>query len=288
MADNGVLRLDLVDVGGKRLREAVDVMLTHQTSGRTSVVRAPAKRSIRVPGLSAGPLEVYRVNIDPPSYLAVGRFVGVPGGGNTLRAVFPVDPRKVRSVAFPDYADLAGDARRVLELSDKVLQFEGKTGGGLYEALDDIRRAGFLNIVTKAAATPLTNGRVVSTYLNAVTELRGDRFFVNVSKELREEVKNSATAGFFTAEPSGMHRPPEGFESAGSFKTMDHYGNLQLTFFSNGTDWVADIDIDDAKGLEHLFQVLRNELTDRPTHPYDIHEILVAHQALNPGYALKV
>ena len=47
-------------------------------------------------------------------------------------------------------------------------------------------------------------------------------------------------------------------------------------------------DIDDAAGLEHLFQVLRNELTGRPTHPYDIHEILIKHQMLDPGYELVV
>jgi hypothetical protein len=51
---------------------------------------------------------------------------------------------------------------------------------------------------------------------------------------------------------------------------------------------VADIDIDDAAGLEHVFQVVRNALSGRPTHPYDIHEILLAYQEIDPGYNLVV
>jgi hypothetical protein len=50
----------------------------------------------------------------------------------------------------------------------------------------------------------------------------------------------------------------------------------------------VDVDIDDAAGLGHVFQVLRNTLTGRPTHPYDIHEILVSYQQLDPGYRFVV
>jgi len=82
-----------------------------------------------------------------------------------------------------------------------------------------------------------------------------------------------------------LHHPPTGFAEAGSFKTPDHYGNLCLTFFMKGDDCVADIDIDDAGGLEHAFQVLRNKLSGHPTHPYNIHEILVGYQQLDPGYS---
>ena len=64
----------------------------------------------------------------------------------------------------------------------------------------------------------------------------------------------------------------------------DHAGNLQLSFFVNGNDYRADIDIDDANGFEHIFQVLRNKLSGKPTHPYNIHEILVGVQHLDPGY----
>ena len=52
-----------------------------------------------------------------------------------------------------------------------------------------------------------------------------------------------------------------------------------------GDECVADIDIDDAAGLQHVFQVVRNKLSGNPTHPYNIHEILIEHQHLDPGYS---
>jgi len=119
-------------------------------------------------------------------------------------------------------------------------------------------------------------------------ELRGDRFFAVVQKTLREEAKNAVHSNQFAAAGDVLHRPPDGFDHAGSFKSTDHFANLQLTFFAQGDQWMADIDIDDANGVEHLFQVLRNAITGRPTHPYEIHELLVSYQKLDPGYTLVV
>jgi hypothetical protein len=59
-----------------------------------------------------------------------------------------------------------------------------------------------------------------------------------------------------------------------------------MTFFVCEDKCIAEIDIDDAAGLAHVFQVMRNHLTGEPTHPYNIHEILMAHQNLDPGYDL--
>jgi hypothetical protein len=143
--------------------------------------------------------------------------------------------------------------------------------------------------LSKCERTPLLNGRTVLSYIEELLEIRGDRFFARVPKELREEVKNSVAEDFFKPVSGALHHPPAGFTSAGSFKTDDSYGNLQLTFFMKETgECVADIDIDDAAGIGHIFQVLRNKITGRPTHPFDIHEILVFHQKLDPGYRFLV
>jgi hypothetical protein len=290
MANLGDIRLELVDAGGSRIRESVDVMIRHLTTGRRLLVRnAPASKIIRIPDLSAAPDGLHLVEVDPPSYLSSGRFVNVRSDGPTrITMPFAIDAQKVREAVFPAYGALDDDGRRILAASDQVLGFEGRSAAALYDALDDLRRAGLLNILAKARATPLVNGRTVITYLEELKELRGDRFFARVPQELREETKQSAQEGLFDAAPDLLHHPPPGLTHAGSFKTRDHYGNLQLTFFAGGGDWVADVDIDDAGGLEHVFQVVRNELTGRPTHPYDIHDILVRHQHLEPGYALVV
>jgi hypothetical protein len=284
-----VLQLELLDVYGDPLGEKVDIILRHQVLSEVVKASASAAKVINIPGLRGDPQGLYRIEIDPPSYQYESQFLFMKASGITSRTfTFPIDPGKVKKVNFPAYTKLAAELRTMLESSDKVLSFEGKTGSTLYGALDDIRKAGMLNIVAKTGATPLTNGRNVLSYIQKLNEVRGDRFFAVVPKELREETKNSVSEGLFHPADQSLHHPPEGFSPAGSFKTPDHYGNLQLTFFMNGDDWVADIDIDDAAGLEHVFQVVRNKLSGQPTHPYNIHEILVGHQHIDPGYKFVV
>ena len=290
MAAEVKLQLELLNVYGKFLGEKVDVILRHQVLNETVKASVNATNKIQITGLRGAPQGLYRIEIDPPSYQYVSQFVPMKASGITpLSLTFPIDPGKVKKVNFPAFASklVSDDLRTLLENSDKVFSFEGKKGKELYDALDDIRRAGMLNIAAKTAATPLTNGRTVLSYIQRLSEIRGDPFFCAVPRELREETKNSVAEGLFDPADQSQHHPPEGFSHAGSFKTPDHYGNLQLTFFMRGDECVADIDIDDANGLEHIFQVLRNKLSGNPTHPYNIHEILVGYQHLDPGYTFQ-
>jgi hypothetical protein len=289
MDKDGQLRLKLLNVYGELLGESVDIILRHQNLTDNRVARAPASRRILIKDLYGAPQGLYRIEIDPPSYLPVSQFVNLKASGPTdLDVTFPIDPQKVKGVTFPGYQDLPDDLKKLLESSDNVFSFQGKNGEALYNALDDIRKAGLLNIFKKAANTRLSNGETVFPHLQRLNELRGDRFFAVTSKELREEAKNSVAEGLFHPVSELLHRPPEGFTKAESFKTPDHYGNLQLSFFARGDEWVVDVDIDNAAGLEHWFQVLQNALSGRPTHPYDIHEILVSYQQLDPGYRFVV
>jgi hypothetical protein len=295
MDRDGKLRLELLDVYGDFLQEKVDITLRNQDlTDNLRVADLDAGRQILIDNLIGPPRNRYLLQIDVPSYRPVSRFVAATSGEavEPRTLFFAVDPKKVISVDFPGYASLSAEARSLLEMSEKVLDFAGLKGEALYQKLDNIRRAGLLNIAAKTDRTRLSNGRTVLSYLGSepgeLSEIRGDRFFARVPKELREETKNSVPEEIFEPVPETLHHPPKGYSHAGSFKTLDRYGNLQLTFFAKGDDWMADIDIDDAAGLEHVFQVLRNSLTGRPTHPYDIHEILIRYQELDPGYRLRV
>ena len=289
MAADVKLQLELKNVYGKFLGEKVDVIFRHQVLSEVKKASVNATGPRAITGLQGAPQGRYRMEVDPPSYQYLSQFINMRASGTTsLSLTLPIDPGKVKRVEFQPYARLAGDLKLLLENSDKVLSFDGKKGQELYDSLDDIRKAGLLNIAVKTANTPLSNGRTVLSYIQKLNEVRGDRFFCVVPKELREETKNSVAEDLFRSVSGSLHHPPEGFSPAGSFKTPDHYGNLQLTFFMNGESCVADVDIDDAGGLEHVFQVLRNKLSGNPTHPYNIHEILVAHQKLDPGYTFVV
>jgi len=289
MAKDITLRLDVNDVYGEPIPEKIDIILRHQVLSEVSKASSNAGKKIDITGLRGTPQGLYRIEVDPPSYQYVSQFINMKASGITqLSLTLPIDPGKVKKVNFPSYAKLPKDLPPLLERSDKLLSFEGKKGKALYDAFDDIRRAGLLNIVAKARFTSLSNKKSVLSYVQELKELRGDRFFAVVPKELREETKNSVAGGVFHPVDGSLHHPPQGFSLAGSFKTPDHYGNLQLTFFMKGDDCVADIDIDDAGGLEHVFQVVRNKLSGEPTHPYNIHEILVSFQKIDPGYTFAV
>jgi len=289
MPSSPTLTLDLFDVHGDRLKGRATVVLRNLRLDKVEVHRdLPASKRIRIDGLEGFPNGLYHVRVDTASHLPVGRNVSLSSSGEErLRLQLPIDPSRVTSVDFPDYDDLPPDAVRVLEASGSVVGHEGLSAGALYQTVDAIPRAGFLNIVTKCGAVTLPGGTVLSRIIE-LRELRGDRFFAVVPHALREEVKQAVLTGQFDPAPGLLHRPPDGYDLAGSFKTADRYGNLQLTFFAGPNDWRADVDIDDAAGLEHLFQVVRNALTGQPTHPYAIHEILVLHQRLDPPYRLEV
>jgi hypothetical protein len=286
MQRSGSLRLELFDAYGDPLAERVDIFLHHQTLTETVPVRnIVAGKSILIRNLLGAPQGLYRLYIDPPSYLPVSIFVNIAAGPKPTERALPfiVDPEKVVDVDFPQW-DEVRYAHALLEASTNVEGFANKSGEFLYGELDRVRKAGLLNILAKCRRTPFESGGVVLDFVKELRELRGDRFFAVVTKELRENVKNSTLSGLFSEASALLHRPPDGYSVAGSYKTPDRYGNLQLTFFASGDNWLADIDIDDASGIEHVFQVVRNSVTGRPTNPYYIHDILVRYQEIDPGY----
>jgi hypothetical protein len=234
--------------------------------------------------------------VDSLSYHTVSQFIRIPpeGDGRTVTIMLPVNPKKVVRVQFPPFDDvsISQQAWDLLSNSKNVLNFEGKTGKDLYDALDSIRKAGFLNLVAKANRTRFLNrgdaGPTVLSFIREVLELRGDRFFANVDSGLPSETKNSVHDELFHPASELLHAPPAGFESTGSFKTFDEAGNLQLSFFGNAAgESRVDMDIDDAQGFGHIIQVVNN-VFNGPTNPYNIHEILIATQELDPGYELIV
>ncbi|PWT99587.1 MAG: hypothetical protein C5B51_26905 [Terriglobia bacterium] len=287
---DGILRLRILDVYGDFLNEKVDIFLRHQTlSDDPSFRQLDAGRIIEIKNLNQSPQGLYRLEVDALSYQAVSQFVNIASSGATEKALtLPVDHNKVVGVEFPPFGSLAADGQTLLANSSQVLGFENKSGGDLYGALDDIRRAGFLNLIAKSARTRLTNNRTVLSYIQELTEVRGDRFFAVVDAALHGETKNAVVDEIFHSVDDALHTPPPGFEMVDSYKTFDHYGNLQLTFSAtpDRSRWQVDMDIDDAQGFEHIFQVIRN--IGGATHPYDIHEILIAYQEIDPGYRLML
>lgn len=292
MAGTGKLKLNFLDVYRKPLKDKVNVSLRHRVLADShNKPNRDASKILLITGLQSSDTGIYKVDVAPSKYRPISRFVIVREGRTTEeKFVLPVEPGKVVGLDAPPYDALAKELKDVLKVSE-VEGFAGKRGQALYQALDDIRKAGLLNLYAKMKATVFSGKRDVFSYVSAFTRLRGDRLFARVQKDLRDETKNSIASGLFDEAPEHAHTPPPEYPlRAGSFKTGEKYGNLQLTFFSNPAtlEFLIDADIDDAQGIGHLFQVLGHVLSGGQTHPYDIHEILLEHQRVDPGYRLVV
>lgn len=288
MTHPGTLELDLVNVHGEPLDDRVGLRLRHRLlSDEKRIDNVVADRTIRIHDLRVEPQGLYALEVRPRNYFAVSRFVTIrPGEATRITVPLPIDPDRVGHVAFPPYEELDARLTGVLARSARVRGHDGLSGHDLYEALDPVNRAGLLNIAAKSLVTPFAGGRDLLDHITLL-DIRGDRCFAQVPGRLRQDVEHAGSGELFRAVPGGLHEPPPGFSRVGSFKTRDAYGNLQLTFFRQADEWVADVDIDDAAGLEHVFQVVRNSLRRAPTHPYCIHQILVGYQQLDPGYRLQ-
>jgi hypothetical protein len=286
MADAGRLELEIMDVHGTRITEPVDILLRHHVlHDQRRIDKVDATRVLAIPDLRTEPQGLYILEISAPSYRPVSRFVTIPASGSKREQVtLPIRHDRAKAI-FPAYAELDERVRGLLERSGNVRGHEGLTGSALYGALSDVAKAGLLNIAKKSLATAFKDGADLLPHVTLL-EARGDRCFVEVPRTLIEQMPTLVDGDLFRAVNGALHQAPHPLVPAGSFKTSDAFGNLQLTFFQSDAQCRADVDIDDAAGIGHVFQVARNHLTGEPTHPFNIHQILIAHQHLDPGYRL--
>jgi hypothetical protein len=284
----GSLSLDILDARGNGIRDTVRLELA--AVGRSERYRNTVfvQKTVQLGGIECDPLMRYQVTVWPSDYRVSQFIVPVTAGKtNTRQPLYlPVDPSKVTDIEAPAFEKLDAGVQRVLEQSEISDVFPGQTGKALYDALDPVRKACLLNITTKASNTRLLSGQTCLDLLSGILRLRGDRFFARTVAALREEVQNARD--IFREVSELLHHPPDGYTAAGSFKTNDKHGNLQVSFFRKGTtgdDYLVDVDIDEAAGIEHGFEVVGNALADHTTSPYDIRDILIKKQSLDPGYS---
>ena len=235
----------------------------------------------------------YVLRVAPDRYRSMYRIIQVHESPvkNEEHIVLAIRPDRVVDVKFPEFNELSADLVRVLSQSN-VESFPGLQGQALFDALRPLKipTAGMFNLHAKMNATLFQNQRSVLSYLEKLLRIRGDRIFGVVDKTLRDEVKNACLEDKFHEVSGALHTPPPNFKFVDSFKTFEDYGNLQLTFFANPNtlEFIVDADIDDADGLNHIFQVVEHAVSGSDTNPYDIHQILTYYQKIYPGYDLII
>jgi hypothetical protein len=295
-----IFNIRAFDVAREALDDVIDVRVFELPGDNTVFHKSGLKGSVTIKVSKLKPGQDYGIQVFPLRHRPVGVVQRAPDGAApaNVHVFCPVHPLRVAKPAFPMYSELATELTAVLERSTleqdtgtpPALPARGATPGEvLYNGLNNEARAGLLNLFAKMRNT-VTGGLNMWSFVNDVYRVRGDRIFANVHVSFRDHVRTAATGGLFQKVSGSLHTPPPGFVSADSFKHLAFSaGGLQLTFFASSAaplSFRVDADIDDAGGLGHVFQVLRNFLTQGETHPYDIHEILQFHQLIDPGYGL--
>lgn len=287
-AGEAKLRLRLVDVYGHKIDDNVDISLKHTVASHSSRLKhINAAKPITITNLFGGR---YNIHIKPARYHSVTRSLVLGNRGITNETfVLPVNRDRVRKVEFPGFHLLARDLKQVLERS-KIEDLKEMGGESLYAVLDDTRKAGLLNLYARMRATVFQDGKNAFSYVDSLKLLREDSLLAVVRRSLRRATEGAVSYRLFHATPATLHTPPAGYSGLGSFKTLENYGNLQLTFFGKpkARVMIMDARIDDGQGIQHVFQAVDHSSSNGHSHPYDVHEILLEFQKIDPGFRLLV
>ncbi len=244
-----------------------------------------------LPNVPAFPTGLAEVFISPAKYRFKSIFINVVGGQqNLIREDFFVDPAAATPTLI-DFADVQNKSYGV-DLG-RMLQ-DSNINSAQWAQLDPRNRATIFNLSAKMRRETTRAGQPLIEMVKTIDQTwldaqHRERIFALVDNTLLTSILNYPEH----FEPvSGVlhHFPPGGWTPIGnpnSFKTRDSAGNIQFTFARN-TDGqlMADIDLDDHKGIKHAADVLKHKITGKDTDPYDIHEILIYFQHLDPEYRL--
>ena len=269
------------------LDDTLDVRVVAQATNRlVGFKRGVSGRSrFVVPDLNPG--QHYVVSGFPHRHRPVGHIVQVPiDGPAKLDMHFPLHPDHCEP-SFKPYRDLDGELRAVLESS--TLESTTATGADLYNGLQDIERAGLLESVLQDAGVRIRR---------AAQRLESGRRSLPrpAGPDLRRRGRGAEGPGedrrgrraISRGERPASH-PAARVPQCRIVQDRRAIRQLQLSFFASEAAplrFKVDADIDDAAGVAHTFQVLRNRITEGTTHPYDIHQILVFRQEAFPPYDL--
>lgn len=286
--------VDFKDIYGNTITDDVEIKIynmqltTEKQIFDVKFQGSPATLS----GVPAFPTGHAQMIITPTKYRFKQRFVNVQAGEtNHITEYFFVDPSQADPHPI-EFGDLAGktygaELLRILEASNINEVAWGN--------LDKQNRATILNLSAKMSKETVEDGTKLITFVESIDlpwlDLKHrERIYARVMSELLPALRGFPQV--YSSVSGGMHKfPPGGWTSVpvpDSFKTLkDSAGNIQLTFALNlAEDFLADIDLDDHKGLAHVADVLKHKFSGKNTNPYDIQQTLWFAQQLDAEYRL--
>ncbi|NWF82876.1 MAG: hypothetical protein HXY18_03500 [Bryobacteraceae bacterium] len=276
----GTLKLEVSDLTGAPVAGLWVEFAPKSAGGEKAKVDAgqSARSEITVNGISClgGSGTLYQVTAGAPHFRPYSFFQRmIAGAKNTPsdgRVLLVTDVKKVKGIAAPAFGSLAAAVRNVVGSSTR------------YDSFSPMQKACLLNVAAKARHG--TADRCLR-HVGRLLKIEQDRCFCEVAASMPAFLQRSDR---FKTVNGSLHTPLPGYVREESYKSRDAHANLQVTLMrkKSADEWAADIDIDEASGIEHGFEVIRNKVTGGKTNPYQIHELLLLadwqERTLDPGY----
>ena len=236
---------------------------------------------------------LYLIRVSTDDYRTYSFFQTVkPGNVRVPPARLWVDPGAVTAITAPEFSKLNGNLRSLLIAANMVpldpedRDLAGLSADALYNALGPLRQSCLLNIFKKASHLPTTGNAF--QFFRALRLARQDRCYLDIDPAVQQFLEQSPA--IYSPAHNTLHEPLPNFQLTSSFKSNDAHANIQITLMRNPTtnEFAADVDIDEAAGIQHGVEVIRNKLFNNRTSPYLIREFLLAanpgERTLDPGY----
>jgi hypothetical protein len=288
------VEVDFKDVLGNTIRDKVEIKIYNtQLQSLKDIYNVEFKGApVTLAQVPAFPTGHAQMIVTPTKYRFKQRFINVQAGEvGKITEYFFVEPSKANPHPI-EFADLA--AKSYGEELLRILSASG-IGAVAWNKLNKRNRATILNLSAKMSKETIKNGTKLINFVESIDHTWLDtkhleRIYARVKKELLPALRNHPKV--YVSVNGGLHHFPEGWTSVkepNSFKTLrDSAGNIQLTFAQkdNEDGHLADIDLDDHKGLAHVADVLKHKFSGKNTDPYDIHQTLLFAQQLDPEYRL--
>jgi hypothetical protein len=285
--------VDFKDIYGQTITDKVEIKIYNmQLQSLKDIYNVTFKgQPIMLSQVPAFPTGHAQMIVTPTKYRFKQRFINVMAGEtNKITEFFFVEPSKANPHPI-EFADLA--AKSYGEQILRILKASG-IGPSVWNDLNKRNRATILNLCAKMSKENTKNGTKLITFVESIDRTwldikHRERIYAAVGKELLPAMRNHPQV-YFSVNGGMHHFPPEGWVSVkapDSFKTLkDSAGNIQFTFAEKGEKNLADIDLDDHKGLAHVADVLKHKFSGKDTDPYDIQQTLWFAQQLDAEYRL--
>jgi hypothetical protein len=283
--NTGTVILDFKDAHRKPIKDSVRVTFDNFNVKSFNFRKTFDTFPVTLKNVPAFPTGRWQVFVQPEKYRPKSFFVHLGAGETkTCEEFFFLHASKARAV-LPSTEKVFSEAIwSGLAALLKKSTIEKLKGPDLYADLikkkNHTLAAGLLNLHGRTQAVTLESGKTAFDHLESVGLILQDRIYAAVGKEMHSDVLKSVKKKILDPANGSLHEfPIPGnyvmLKKDVSFKTPEKSGNLQLTFAENPEGKRAvDADVDEAKGIQHAFEVIGHKFTGARTHPYDIHQIL--------------